>query len=77
MYNFCMELQAREQVKILLTLKHLTLTELAQMLSEKTGKKYTIDGLSRKLRQGTISYNEMLTIASILGYKIEFKELEQ
>ena len=29
------------------------------------------------MRRGTLSYNEMLTIAKILGYKIEFKKVEE
>ena len=40
------------------------------MLSEKAGKSYTPSGLSHKIGRGTISYDEVLLIADILGYEI-------
>lgn len=69
-----MKLNAREIVKVLLTRECLRQKELVEILREKTGKKYTQDGLSHKLSRGTISYNEVQLIADILGYDIEFKK---
>ena len=46
------------------------------MLSDKTDKNYTQPSLSRKLTKGTISYNEIIKIAEILGYELEFKKIE-
>ena len=57
-----MKLNAKELVKLLLTKEELTQKELAVILTEKTDKKYTQDGLSRKLSQGTITYNEYYKI---------------
>ncbi|MBD5401515.1 LLM class flavin-dependent oxidoreductase [bacterium] len=67
-----MKLEAHEQIKSLLAQRKMTLKRLAELLSEKTGKKHTSDNLSHKLRRGTISYNLMLVIAEILDYDIEF-----
>lgn len=75
MYNYFMNLQAREQIKVLLVQKGLSLTELAKILTEKTDKKYTLSSLSQKLSRGTVTYNEMLVILNVLGCKIELKEL--
>ena len=67
-----MKLNAKELVKLLLTKEAMTQKELAQLLTEKTDKKYSQEGLSRKLSQGTITYNEVANIIEVLGYNIEF-----
>ena len=65
-----MKLNAKELVKLLLTKEFMTQKELAEIISKKLGKTYAPQGLSRKLSQGTISYNEVLMIADILGYDL-------
>ena len=72
-----MKLLAREQVKTLLAQEGVKLKELAVMLSDKKGKRCLPNNLSQKLSNGTLSYNDMLIIAEILGYKIEFKKVEE
>jgi len=74
LYNFSMKLNAKELVKLILTKENLTQKELVEMLVEKTEKKYTQDGLSRKLTKGTITFNEVMTIIDILGYEIDLKQ---
>lgn len=70
MYNCYMDLKAKELVKVLLSEQGVKQKELAQMLSERTGKPYTPGSLSQKTSRGTISYNEVRLIADILGYEI-------
>lgn len=67
-----MKLQVKEQIKTLLAQEDLKLKELADMISEKTGKKCAPDSLSHKLRRGSLTYNETLMIAELLGYEIKF-----
>ncbi len=67
-----MNLKAREQIKSLLAQENLMMKELAVKLGEELDKQYTLDNLSKKLRNGTISYNQVALIADILGYKIKF-----
>ncbi|MCM1003727.1 MAG: hypothetical protein NC408_05225 [Candidatus Gastranaerophilales bacterium] len=67
-----MKLLVKEQIKTLLAQEGVFMKELAVMISEKTGKKCTPDSISQKLRRGTLTYNETLLIAEILGYKIKF-----
>ncbi len=69
-YNYSMKLKANELIKLLLAKEGLTQKELAVILTEKTSKKYTPDGLSRKLKRGTITYNEVAETVDILGYNI-------
>ncbi len=70
-----MGMQIREQIKSLLAVKNMTMKELAQLLSQRLGKEYSLPNLSGKLKRGTINYNEVLIIAEILGYKIKFIDM--
>jgi len=67
-----MKLQVKEQIKTLLVQEDIKLKELAAMITEKTGKKCAPDSLSHKLRRGSLTYNETLMIAELLGYDIAF-----
>ena len=55
--------------KILLDV-NVSLTELAQALSKRLDKPYSMQNLSNKLRNETITHREMLIIADILGYDL-------
>ena len=69
-----MKIYAKELMKMLLAKEDLTQKELAVILTEKTDKKYTPDGFSRKLSRGTITYNEIVSIMDILGYDIKIEK---
>ena len=73
LYNFVMILNSKALIKLILANESLTQKELVVLLNEKTDKKYTPDGLSRKLTKGTITFNEIATIADVLGYEIDLK----
>ncbi len=64
-------MSSKEDIKILLAKENITLTELAKKLSVKTGKSYTLKGLSRKLAIDSLKYNEFKDIVEVLGYKLE------
>ena len=63
----------REDIKVLLARKAMTMTKLAQLMSM-NGRKMSIKNLSNKLVNQTIRFEEVREIADILGYKIEFVE---
>lgn len=67
---------SREFVKILLAKEGITLKELARLATEKSDKKYTLDGLSHKMRLGTLRFEDFELFTQILGYKIELKKIE-
>ncbi len=67
-------MNARGKIKSLIALRCLTITKVAQMMREKTGKPYTFKSLTGKLQRGTLSLDEAYLIADILGYKLEFIE---
>lgn len=62
----------KRQLKILLTLKRVSMEELAVEMSKVADKKYTAAMLYGKINRDTISFTECQIIAKILGYKIEF-----
>lgn len=57
--------------KILLDV-NVSLTELAAALAKRLNKPYSLNNLSNKLRNETITHREMLIIAEILGYDLKF-----
>ena len=59
---------------MLLAKKGLTLTYLAKYLTEKTGRKYSLDTLSKKLKANMIRYSEMKIIAEALNMELIFKD---
>jgi len=67
-------MQIREKIKSMLALKCVTITKLAELMSERTGEKYTFQRISHKLRLNRITLAEAYIIADILGYNLEFVE---
>ena len=71
-----MRLKVREQVKTLLSQEGIKQKELITLLNKNSDKKYTQTSFAQKLSRGTLSYNEVMTIAEILGYDVQYvKEL--
>ncbi len=68
---------AREYVKILLAKEGITLKELARLATENSSKKFTLDGLSHKMRLGTLRFEDFELFAKILGYSIELKKTDE
>lgn len=68
MYNIFMNI--REEVKIMLMSKCMTMTELARQMTELSGKNYTQSLISHKLSKESLRYSEMKMICKILGFKI-------
>ena len=63
-------MNVRDEVKIMLGTKCMTLTELAKRMTELSGKKYSQSLISHKLANESLKYTEMKLICKILGYKI-------
>lgn len=69
-----MKMLVREQIKSLLAQENMKMKELAFKLEEKTGKNYSLQNVSHRLKRGTITYNEVLLIAEILNYDVKFEK---
>ena len=61
------------ELKEILYAKGLTLKFVAQELEKRLNKPYTLENLSNKLRNETITYREMKLIAEIIGSNLELK----
>ena len=70
-------MNTREEVKIMLTSKGMTITELAKRMTEISGKNYSQSLISHKLASESLRYSEMKLICKILGYRIyiDFDEI--
>ena len=66
-----------EDLKILLLKEKTTITELAALASEKSGKSYTVFGISQKLARSSMKYDEVKFLAGVLGYRIKFEKIEE
>ena len=64
----------RNEIKKLLLDCDITLSELADLMAQKLSRNYSIQNLSNKLGNETISYAEIKLIAEILNYKIKFEK---
>ncbi len=64
----------RNDIKYYMAREAVTFKQLAAMMSEKTGKKYTINTLSGKLIRESITLKETLQILEILGYNIKIEK---
>ncbi len=60
----------RNDIKYLLAKEGVTLTRMAELLSEKTGYHYTVKSISGKLIRESITLKETLQILEIIGYKL-------
>ncbi len=69
-----MNMLVREQIKALLAQENMKMKELALKMQEITGKNYSLQNLSHRLKRGTVTYNEVLQISEILGYSIKFEK---
>ena len=70
-------MSVREFVKILLAKECMTIKELARLATENSDKKYTLYGLSHKMRLGTLRFDDVEFFAKLLGYKIELKKVDE
>lgn len=64
-------MSSKEQIKIMMLKEHLTAKQLAEMLAQKTGKHYTHQSLLHKISLSSLRYDEIETVADLLGYEIQ------
>ena len=69
-------MSAAEDLRILLVKEKMTITELAKIAGEKTGKPYTVYGISQKLARNSMKYDELKLLAQILGYELKFEKVD-
>jgi hypothetical protein len=65
-------MSVRSDIKTILAENDISITKLAKMLSEKTGKNYSQSNISQKLMRNTLKYEEAKAIGELLGYELKF-----
>jgi hypothetical protein len=64
-------MSSKEELRILIMREALTVQKLADLLVKHTGKRYTQRSLQNKISLSSLNYDEMETIADLLGYEIK------
>ena len=64
----------RSYIRSLMVLHKVSVKELANKMTEITGRKYTRDSINGKLIRDTLTLKECQIIAEILGYHIKFEK---
>ncbi len=64
----------KDDVKSLIAKEAWTMTDVAGILYKTENKRIAASSLSQKLKNETIKYREIIQIADILGYDVEFKK---
>lgn len=65
-------METKNYIKSILKLNAVTIKRMAELLNEKSDKKYTQNSLSLKINNNRLTLQEAALIAEILGYKLEF-----
>ena len=67
-------MDTKQQIKHLLLISDMTMTELCKRMSECLGKPYSIHNISGKLKRDTIKYSEIKLLYVILGYELVLRK---
>ena len=66
----------KEDIKSYIVKKGWTVTKIVEELNRRNEKQQTVQNLSKKINKETLRYDEVLEIADIIGYRIEWIEKE-
>ena len=69
-------MSVKQQIKIALAERDMTLTDVYKQLKEKYNKEYSLQNLSSKINRNTLKYSEVQEIAEILQYSIVWDKQE-
>lgn len=64
----------RDDIKSLIVKSAWNYVELSKELTKITGRKYTNQLLSNRIRKEIISFKEVQIICDVIGYEVEFKK---
>lgn len=67
----------KEDIKAYIVSSGYTITKLAEELNKRNGSDYTVQNLSNKIRKESLKYSEVLQIAEIIGYEIQWVKLNK
>ncbi|MFR4581613.1 LLM class flavin-dependent oxidoreductase [Clostridium cadaveris] len=62
----------KEDMKAYIIKSGWSLTKLQEEINKRNNTNYSVQNLSKKINNETLKYSEVLEIAAIIGYKIEW-----
>ena len=65
-------MECRRILKLLTVNEGTSITKVLEKLEDVRNRRYPRNSFSTRLRNGTVSYDEIFDIAEILGYEIQF-----
>mgnify|MGYP003571531962 CR=1 FL=1 len=65
-------MSVRTDIKTILAENDISITKLAQLMTDKTNKYYSQSNISQKLMRNTLKYEEAKIIGQLLGYDLKF-----
>ncbi|NFO60982.1 LLM class flavin-dependent oxidoreductase [Clostridium botulinum] len=65
-------MELKDEIKAYIVSSGWSITDLNKELKKLNSTEYTVQNLSSKIRKGSLKYSEVLQIAEIIGYEIEW-----
>ncbi|MBN1045472.1 LLM class flavin-dependent oxidoreductase [Clostridium botulinum] len=65
-------MELKDEIKAYIVSSGWSITDLNKKLNKLNSTEYTVQNLSSKIRKGSLKYSEVLQIAEIIGYEIEW-----
>ncbi|NFI03889.1 LLM class flavin-dependent oxidoreductase [Clostridium botulinum] len=65
-------MELKDEIKAYIVSSGWSITDLNKELNKLNNTEYTVQNLSSKIRKGSLKYSEILQIADIIGYEIEW-----
>lgn len=65
-------MKLKDEIKAYIVSSGWSITDLNKELNKLNNTEYTVQNLSSKIRKGSLKYSEVLQIAEIIGYEIEW-----
>lgn len=62
----------RTDIKTILAENDMSITNLAKLMTEASGKYYSQSNISQKLLRGTLKFEEAKLIGTLLGYELKY-----
>ena len=62
-----------EQLKVIATIRNLSMKKLGEKFNECNGKNYSPPSFSRKLNNGLFYFDELQKLGNILGFKVKLE----
>ena len=64
--------RVKDRLKSFIALNGMYIKDLAKLMTDNSGKLFTEDSLGGKIRRESITFKEVILLADVLGYEVNF-----